>query len=749
MRNARRSFLNLSDGESCSVRNLLRTANAESATVPTNSRHYLLKSLLTILVSLSSLGLANSVIATPPQGNFTPLVNSIIPTFGPPETLPEACQPILLTDGTVMVQNCDGDGVTFPHTGDIWKLTPDIDGNYVKGTWSKLAPLPNLNYDQYNNTQFLPLYFAAQVLADGRVIYAGGEYQGPFYDFLGLGANGVAIYDPAKDTWKPINPPAFFTDLYPPRATCPRDLSFTPGHLCAPNIIADGQSVLLADGTFMLGDKMSTQAALLDLKKLTWKETGTASKGRYWNDEESYTLLPSGKVLTVNTYTEAHFCPPGNTDCPYSFPYPADPTRSQIYDPKMGKWTYAGSTINTLTDPVDSEIGPSILRPDGTVYVGGTDGHNSVYDSNTGQWSVAPHLPTVPTLTPYLTISAPTSAANTYNNIYPGGYSVSASNFSVNGHIVPTTPTDACAGPYAPLPANSIALIGLSYADSNNACDALASQQAVAAGAIGIIFYVSDGPNSLISNGAGGSSVVPTITVQYATGQILVNNSTGLIGTMANALAPQQLGFGDTFAALLPNGNIFAYAVASSPFSAGVEQFLEITGSNNSILEPNPEPTPFGLNMVLLPTGQVFVADISTGYTGIYTSGDTTHNPAWEPKISKAPIIVQPGNTYRIDGVLFNGMSQASHGSDDGQSATNYPLVRITMPNHHVFYMRTHDHSFMGVAAVTKPVYTYFDVPKVWAGHKMEYGLGKLEVIANGISSKPSYVLVLPQVGGH
>ncbi len=700
--------------------------------------------LSSILLGSALSCISTSVAATPPQGTFTPLVNGIIPTFGPDATYPEACQPLLLTDGTVMVQNCDGDGVSVPHTGDIWKLTPDIYGNYVNGTWSKLAPLPKLPYAQYNGQQYLPLYFASQVLADGRVIYAGGEYQGPFYDFLGQGANGVAIYDPFKNQWTAIAPPPFFVDLYPPRAACPRDLSLDPGHLCAPSPIADGQQVVLEDGTFMIADKMSTQAALLDLKKMTWTETGTASKGNRWNDEESYTLLPDGRVLAVNCYTESHFLPD-------QFPYPTDPTSSQIYDPKTGKWSYAGSTINTLTDPITSEIGPQMLLPNGKVFVGGTDGHNSLYDTKTGTWSVTTTLPTAMAPTAKVAISAPSAVAGTYNNVYLGTGAHSVAPFSVSGPIVPahstgappsSVPADACAGPFDPIPANSIALVGISYADSNNNCDAIASNQLTSAGAAGIMFYIKE-QNSLLDY-IGGSLTVPTVMVDYTTGQALVSNLAGLTGTISNPPAPQQLGFGDTFAVLLPNGNIFMYAVTNNFFSAGVVSFLESDGVS-FIQEPNPEPQPLFMNMVLLPTGQVFLSDIGTGYTGVYTSGDTSHNPAWEPKITAAPGVVHPGKTYPINGVLFNGMSSASHGSDDGQSATNYPLVRITMDaTHHVFYARTHDHSFMGVAAVNKNVQTFFDVPKVWAGHNMETGPAKIEVIANGIPSKPRAITVKP-----
>ena len=68
---------------------------------------------------------------------------------------------------------------------------------------------------------------------------------------------------------------------------------------------------------------------------------------------------------------------------------------------------------------------------------------------------------------------------------------------------------------------------------------------------------------------------------------------------------------------------------------------------------------------------------------------------------------------------------------DEFETATNYPLVRITNTSTgHVFYARTHDHSTMAVATGNKIVSTNFDVP---AG--METGASSLEVVANGIPS--------------
>ena len=96
----------------------------------------------------------------------------------------------------------------------------------------------------------------------------------------------------------------------------------------------------------------------------------------------------------------------------------------------------------------------------------------------------------------------------------------------------------------------------------------------------------------------------------------------------------------------------------------------------------------------------------------MYTPDDTTHNPNWEPVIMEAPSAVSRGGSYTITGIRFNGMSQACMYGDEGQNATNYPLVRITnLTTNHVFYSRTDDHSSMAVES-DQVVSTHFDVPK-------------------------------------
>src|SRR5262249_13401872 len=81
---------------------------------------------------------------------------------------------LLLPDGTVMAQGYGGT--------DWYRLTPDGHGSYVNGTWMTLAPMHDAR-----------TYFTSQVLRDGRVFVAGGEY--------GTGSAASEIYDPSADAW--------------------------------------------------------------------------------------------------------------------------------------------------------------------------------------------------------------------------------------------------------------------------------------------------------------------------------------------------------------------------------------------------------------------------------------------------------------------------------------------------------------------------------------------------------------------
>jgi hypothetical protein len=233
---------------------------------------------------------------------------------------------LLLTDGRVAIQDNS--------TRTWFALTPDIKGSYQKAAWSSLREMPK---------GYAPFYFASAVLPDMRLAVLGGEYNNGILDWTNLGA----IYTPVAKTWQTLSAPSGWTT------------------------VGDAASVVLADGTWMVANCCSTQAALLDAATLTWTATGTGKNDS--NNEEGWTLLPNGEVLTVDTNTGTEY--------------------SEIYNPSTGAWTAAGSTVAQVVDYSAHEIGPAVLRPDGTVLQTGATGQNAVYDSVTGMWSAAPNFP--------------------------------------------------------------------------------------------------------------------------------------------------------------------------------------------------------------------------------------------------------------------------------------------------------------------------------------------------------------------
>jgi hypothetical protein len=247
---------------------------------------------------------------------------------------------LLLTDGTIMVEDY-GTGGGSPNW---WKLTPDNTGSYVNGTWTKLASMQPI---------YGPLYFASAVLDDGRVVVIGGEYNfgNPVWTNMG------AIYTPKTNKWKTLLPPPMWGS------------------------VGDAQSAVLnikaANFPFFVADALSTRTAELNPLTLKWTVVGTGKVDG--NDEEGWNLLPSGKVLTVDAGAAPN---------------------SELFNPATNMWTSAGSTIVPLADPGTFEIGPAVLRPDGTVFAttGGPSfgGTNAIYNTGSGTWSVGPSFPNIP-----------------------------------------------------------------------------------------------------------------------------------------------------------------------------------------------------------------------------------------------------------------------------------------------------------------------------------------------------------------
>lgn len=258
----------------------------------------------------------------------------------------EAILSLQLTDGTVLAQ--------ASNYRQWYKFTPDNAGSYVNGTWSQVASLPS---------DYSPDAFASQVLADGRVIVEGGEYN--FGKFVLT--NRGEIYDPVANTWTALPPPPHWS------------------------FIGDSPSAILPNGHFLIGDKINKRLAELDPTSMTWSEPSSTGKADF-NAEEGWTLMPDGSILTVDVKNNPN---------------------SESYSPAAGTWSSLGSTIANLQGPPccsclsyggkkpycpPGEVGPAILQPDGTVFASGAlhqgdaNGHTAIYTPGAG-WSAGPDFP--------------------------------------------------------------------------------------------------------------------------------------------------------------------------------------------------------------------------------------------------------------------------------------------------------------------------------------------------------------------
>ena len=243
-------------------------------------------------------------------------------------------EPILLTDGTIM---CHG-----PLTNKWYKLTPTSTGSYASGTWTTLASM---------QSDYGPLYFASSVLADGRVVVIGGEYN---LNQGGVWTNKGSIYNPTTDVWSNLAAPGGWSN------------------------IGDAQCQVLPDGRFMLAHIFDTGLAILNPSDMTWSTLGGTGKlDRF--DEEGWVLLGDGSILTCDAINAPH---------------------AEKYIPSMDKWVSAGDTPAGLADPGSQELGPMVLMPTGKVFAFGATGHNAIYTpganpTDPGSWTAAPDFPNI------------------------------------------------------------------------------------------------------------------------------------------------------------------------------------------------------------------------------------------------------------------------------------------------------------------------------------------------------------------
>ncbi len=192
----------------------------------------------------------------------------------------------------------------------------------------------------------------------------------------------------------------------------------------------------------------------------------------------------------------------------------------------------------------------------------------------------------------------------------------------------------------------------------------------------------------------------------------------------------------DGAGSILPDGNVL-FDASPGVFNAPTHFFVWDGSTITQVADTAraSSDSSYVTRFVVLPTGQVMFDD-GTGDIEIYNA-DQTFNSSWEPTITSiSSSTLSPGSTYSLTGTQLSGRSDGAAYGDDNQSATNYPLVRITNnATHVVTYARTSGFSY--AIASGAPSETSFTMPS-----SAPPGASTLQVVANGIPSAGQAVTI-------
>jgi hypothetical protein len=235
---------------------------------------------------------------------------------------------LLLSDGTVMAQRANV-------SSGWYRLTPDIHGSYVNGTWTTLAAMHDAR-----------LYFSSQVLKDGRVFVAGGEYGSA--GIHSANSQTAEVYDPLANVWTSL--PSSGKDFY------------------------DSVSKMLPDGNVLVAPVYSGGTVIFNYTSNTWLNGPNFFRGTY-QDEASWVKLPDDSILTIDPFG----------------------TNSERYIPSLNMWVDDGNVPVSLYDSFGFELGAAFLLSNGNAFFLGSTGHTALYTptgtTSPGTWTAGPDIP--------------------------------------------------------------------------------------------------------------------------------------------------------------------------------------------------------------------------------------------------------------------------------------------------------------------------------------------------------------------
>ena len=621
---------------------------------------------------------------------------------------------LLLPDGSVMILSAN-DNQTWV------KLTPDIHGSYVNGTWSTVG---KMNIPR--------LYFASQVLQDGRVWITGGEYTGPYYDsnITGsseifdpttgtstwnanfpicqpstatnpTGARTVSVHSdvvltsgsptvdgiystdriqpgwtvtgagiPAKTPVVSVDSPTQVTVSNPATATGPSSAVLFRGRTTS--CFGDEPSVLLPGGNILGGNIFAATPYIYSLAANTWTPGAT----KHYNDrsdEEGWAVLDDGRVINYDLFNSV-----ANKN-----------GYAELYNPVANSWSpispadgTANGTLPVLSSTaLGFELGPLLRLQDGRLVVAGANQHTAIYTPSTNTWAAGPDM-----------IGSLSNAFGTISNAKFGADDAPAAALP-NGHLI--IGTDA-------------------------------------------------GPNPVVlsSNTTAGS---PTVSVSSTAGLQVGWAVAGAAVASGSAIAsvdtPTQVTL-DRNAKTTTTSNLTFGGIFSSPML--LFDFNPANGKMSPMNVPDPNlpfiPA-FITRMLVLPTGQLLFND-SSNQPFVFTPQGAPPDPSVLPVITG--VVANGGGSYTLTGTQLNGQSAGAAYGDDAQMNENYPIVRLqtALPddaicnanaaNCKVYYARSSNWSSVAVGGGSATQTVNFTLP---AG--IPSGQYLLTVTGAGLTSAP------------
>lgn len=233
---------------------------------------------------------------------------------------------LLLSDATVMVQ--DGNSSRW------FRLMPDGTGGYTNGIWT----------NDILSSSYGRKFYASDVLQDGRVFIAGGEYP----------TNGAQqtlseVYNPSNNLW-------------------------TTNTETVSAVFKDSESVVLPDGTVLVhpvgrGTNSPNTTMIYSPVSDIWSvgPTNQQSQG-----EATWVKLPDDSILGVDRGAAS----------------------SERYIPSLNTWVPDANVPVALY--TNGETGAAFLLPDKRAFFLGASGHTGLYTpsgtTNIGSWAAGPDI---------------------------------------------------------------------------------------------------------------------------------------------------------------------------------------------------------------------------------------------------------------------------------------------------------------------------------------------------------------------